>query len=317
MRTLTCFTILVMLLPGGLGAQQAVSESNRVQFRGGHRFIHNGVVESPFVMTYVRNAIGIGVASDLLIGTSVVRATVIDSVPIVGLTGDVLFGGLEFEFQYAVKRWLGVRARFKLDARVGNDLGSLVAVGVNTASVYELGWLFKLASRERFMLSANVDVTNGDVSVLNIRNLIEDVVDSLPPRLVQNIPVLRAYGGLRFAYGVSPLLGVTANLSAGYGESLDRQAQNQASVQGGISTDFDLRPGTGVPLGFLLGYKFETYLGAARKSFAENSRGEFRIEYTARPDLGIGIAFNAERVQIDSEDRYYFYTVRIDLRYFF
>ncbi len=311
MRKLTYLATLVTLLPGGLGAQQAVSESNSVQFRGGHRFIHNSVVPSPFVMTFVRNAVGIGVAPDL-------RPTaVIDSASIVGLTGDVLFAGLEFEYQHAVKRWLGVRARLKLDARIGSEVQSLLAAGVNATAGFELGWLFKLASRERFMLSANVDVSNGTITALSISDLIEDVIAGRPARLVQNIPVLRGYGGLRFAYGVSPLLGITANLSGGYGESIDRQAQNHASVRGGVSTDFDLRPGTGVPLGFLLGYTFETFMGEGSGSFVETSKGTFRIEYTARPDLGIGLGISADRVQIEADGRSYLYTVRIDLRYFF
>jgi len=310
MRKLTYLAVLVMLLPGGLAAQQAVSESNRVQFRGGHRFIHNSVVPSPFVMTFVRNAVGVGVAADLPVGP-----LVNDS--IVGLTGDVVFAGLDFEFQHAVKSWLGVRARLKLDARVGNEVQSLLSAGVNTTVGYELGWLFKLASRERYMLSASVDVRNGTATVLDIRSLIEGVIDGQPPQLVQNIPVLRGYGSLRFAYGISPLLGITANLGAGYGESVNRQARNHASVLGGVSTDFDLRPGTGVPIGFLLGYTFESFVGEETNALVENSKGTFRIEYTARPDLGIGLGISADRVQIESDDRRYLYTVRIDLRYFF
>ena len=228
-----------------------------------------------------------------------------------------MFAALDFEFQHAVKNWLAVRGRIKIDARLGTDVQSLISAGVNATVGYEFGWLIKVVSKERYMLSANVDISNRTITAIILSDMIQDIIDGVPPHLVQNIPALRGHAGLRFAYGVSPLLGITAIAVGGYGESVDRRARNQFSFRGGLSVDFDLRPGTGVPLGFLLGYTFESFPEQGNDFIGATSKAAFRIEYTGRSDLGLGLGFSAEGVETEAFRRTLLYSVRIDLRYFF
>jgi hypothetical protein len=291
---------------------QDVSESLRRQFRGGHRFIHNSVVPSPVIATFVRNSISIGEASDLDI-----PLFELDGEEIVALEGDLLFAGMDFEYQHAVKPWIAARARVRMVARLGNELGSLLSSGVTASTGFELGWLLKLVRSERMMLSASVDVSSNSTTIVDILGFVHDVIDSTEAQLVHHTPSMRGGGGLRFAYGVSALFGITAFASGGYGESIDRRADNEFFWKFGGSVDFDLSAGTGVPIGFVLGGVFDTFPEGGEDIAANVWNGMLRIEYTGRDDLGLGLAFIGERLSTRTLGSFGLSTVLVDLRYFF
>ncbi len=291
---------------------QEVSESLLRQFRGGHRFIHNSVIPSPVIATFVRNSISIGQSSDLD-----VPVLQIGGEPIVGLEGDLLFAGMDFEYQHAVKSWIAARARFRLVARLGTELGSLLSSGVTASTGFELGWLLKVVRSERVMLSASLDVSNNNTTIVDILGFVQDVVDSTEAELIRKTPSVRGGAGLRFAYGVSALFGITAAASGGYGESIDRRADNELFWRFGGSVDFDLREGTGVPIGLVLGGVFDTFPEGGEDIASNVWIGMFRIEYTGRNDLGLGLAFNSEHLGTKDFGSLGLSTILVDLRYFF
>ena len=291
---------------------QERSESLQRQVRGGHRFVHNSIIPSPVVATFVRSSISIG-------GSEELDSAIFDigGEPLVVLTGDLLFAGMDFEYQHAVKSWIAVRARLRMVARLGDEVGSLLSSGVTASTGFELGWLVKLVRTERGMLSATLDVSNNTTTIVDILGFVQDVVDTVPAELVRKTPSVRGGGGLRFAYGVSPLFGITAFASGGYGESIDRRADNEFFWRVGVSVDFDLRSGTGVPIGFMLGGLFDTFPEGGEDIASNVWDGVFRLEYTGRDDLGLGLAFSRERLATESFGSLDISSLAVDLRYFF
>ncbi len=306
---------MVLGLAGALSSPataQDRSESLQRQIRGGHRFIHNSIIPSPVVTTFVRSSISIGESSDLDS-----TAFEIGGEPIVVLAGDLLFAGMDFEYQHAVKSWIAVRARLRMVARLGDELGSLLSSGVTASTGFELGWLFKLVRSERAMLSGSLDVSSNNTTIVDILGFVQDVVDSAEAELVRKTPSVRGGGGVRFAYGVSALFGITAFASGGYGESIDRRADNEFFWRFGTSVDFDLRAGTGVPIGFVLGGVFDTFPEGGEDIASNVWNGVFRIEYTGRDDLGLGLAFTHEELKTETFGTLGISTVAVDMRYFF
>ena len=141
-------TLAGLLLSGGatgLDAQGAEEGADRLRpLLGGHRFIPNSFTRDPFSRTYVRNSLGIGQALDvefvpqLDIGGG-------DTIP--GLSGDLLFAVLDFEYQHAVKDWLAVWGKINMIGRLGTDVGAILAQGATVLTGFELGWLIKLLQK--------------------------------------------------------------------------------------------------------------------------------------------------------------------------
>ena len=81
--------------------------------------------------------------------------------------------------------------------------------------------------------------------------------------------------------------------------------------------DFDLRAGTGVPIGLVFGGVFDTFPEGGEDIASNVWNGMFRIEYTGRNDLGLGLAFNSEHLGTKDFGSLGLSTILVDLRYFF
>ena len=204
-----------------------------------------------------------------------------------------------------------------MSARLGDEVGSLLSSGVTASTGFELGWVVKLARSERAMLSASLDVSSNNTTIIDVLGFVEDVVDGVPAELVRKTPSVRGGGGLRFAYGVSPLFGFTAFASGGYGESIDRRAENEVFWRFGGSADFDLNPKTAVPVGIVLGGLFDTFPEGGEDLSSNVWVGMVRLEYTGREDLGMGLVLTNERLNSKSLGTLGVSSVAVDLRYFF
>ncbi len=97
-------SLFALLWSGSVVAQdQAGGQRPAV---GSHSFTETVDVPSPFVRSFIRNRIGAGMAFDFEI-----PPIEIGGEPIAGLKGDLLFAILDFEYQYAIKDWIAIRAR--------------------------------------------------------------------------------------------------------------------------------------------------------------------------------------------------------------
>jgi hypothetical protein len=245
-------------------------------------------VPGPFIQTYIRNALGYAQSVELT-----APAITIGGETVGGLKGDLLFAALEFEYQHAVKEWLAVDVQVQALSRLGTETQSLLFQGVTAAAGYKLGWLFRLWRNDRMMLSGTANVMNNSFTTINLAQYIENIIAAggLTPenKLVNATPSLRGGGGLRWAYGVSQLVGLTLSVEGSYGESMTLRAGNQWYLDLGGAASLDLNAKHGIPLGFVIGFRQASVaeLGGDLDDKARN--GILRISYTGEKEFSVGL----------------------------
>ncbi len=288
------------------------AESRRPRLAG-HAFTPNDLVPDPFIKTFIRNSVGVGSAVDV-----VVPVAVIDGDTLIGFEGDVMFALLEFEYQHAVRDWMAARGRLTVQGRLGTNVGALLASGITAAAGFEFGWLVRLFETDRTLLSADVKLANNSFTFINLSDFVRDITQGQPPQLVRNTPSIRGGGGLRFAWGVSPLFGLTAAAATGYGESVERNSEDQWYYEVGTTLDFDLLAVSAVPLGVVLGYKHDSFPEEGDDVTDDVDQGLVRVAYNGRSNFVVALDFTGERFRSKNLNQIVnFRSIAINLRYYF
>jgi len=280
---------------------------------GGHAFMPNNFVRDPFIKTFVRNSIGIGKAVDVKI-----PLVEIGGDTILGLQGDIMYATLDFEYQQAIRPWLAARGEFNVLGRLGTNVGSLLASGLTAATGFEVGWLIRLFHSEKTQLTGTLELASNNFTAVNVSRFVEDVINGRPASLVRTTPSMRGGGGIRFAWGVSSFIGVTALAETGYGESVDRSATDEWQATTGATVDFDFLAISSVPIGVLLGGRYNRLPDSGEDTENDIFGGLIRIAYNGRSDFIIGLDIGFERAESRALDQTLnIGSVGINLRYYF
>ena len=266
----------------------------------GHRFVSTDLVPDAFVRTYVRNSLGYTMTSEFDY-----PAIVVGGDTLVALDGSLAYALLGMEYQHAIRDWIAVRVGLGLRTRLGTQMSSLVSEGVNVTSGIELGWLVRLHEGSRSSLAGSLDVTRQTLTLIDLRQFTEDVIDGDPdPSLIDNVPTVRYTGGLRFAYALSRTFGVTLLAEGSYGESPRRDEVDSWENGFGASVDLDGVAAWDVPIGLVLAYR-QTSLPVLTTSDNGNVRQTLlRIAYTGESDFLIAVditgVLDRENLEADS-----------------
>jgi hypothetical protein len=251
---------------------------------GGHTFLSNDFVPDPFVRSFVRQSLGVAQALDLQFPLGIVGD---DTLTI--LEGDLSFAVLDLEYQHAVKDWLAARGRVNLRTRLGTDGTALLSEGVQVSTGFEFGWLLRLVQTDRVVLSASADVSRSSFTVVDFRQFLEDVIaQAEDPQLADQVPMVRGTGGLRFAWGASPLFGLTALVEVGYGDAARRDREGNVIYTLGTVLDFDFGAVSPVPIGVGLGYRQSSVVQQVDAE-SDTRSAVVRLAYTGRPDFVIAL----------------------------
>ena len=194
--SLALLIITLLLSSAPLLAQTA--DQIKIPRLAGHTFVPNPFAPDPFVKTYVRNTVGIGMVPDL-----VTPVFVIGDSTVVGLQGDLINAILEFEYQQAIQDWVAFRAQVRVVGRLGTGVQSLLAQGITANTGFEIGWLFKLAQGRRTMLSGTLNLWNNSTTVVNLLDWAEGLVDGVQVPLTRTVPSTRG-GGLKHPRPIRP-----------------------------------------------------------------------------------------------------------------
>ncbi len=290
------FVLAVFFLSALAWAEPARAQDQAASgrpFLGGHSFTESVDVASPFVRTFIRNRLGAGKYTGLK-----TRTIEIDGKPIGGLQGSLIAAILDFEYQYAIKPWLAVRARLVASGRLGSDTIALLSEGVTMATGFEFGWVIRLHERERTALALELGVDDRSFTGVNIRRFVEDIVAGVPASLVRKTPTARGNVGLRYAWAASPLLGVMARGLTGYGESVERNAGDVWFWSVATALDFDLRKVIPAPLGVAVGYSYDSFPEFG-DDIAEGVRAAFiRFSYLGREDFLMSLDVSHDRIPV-------------------
>jgi hypothetical protein len=281
-----------------------------------HRFTTTSAVRGPFILTYFRNSLAVGMAPG-----SEFPLTVIDGKEIAFETGDVVFTTLVLEYQQAVKDWMGFWVNFGLAGRLGTETASLLSQGVTVVSGFRLGWLLRVMQTDNMALSGTVQVDNDSYSAVDLVGFVAGIIDdglTEDDKLVYDSSLMIAKTGLSYAWAISRTTGLTASGTVGYGESPDRTAGSAWYFDVGAAVDFDLRREIPVPIGVAVGVR-STSVPESDLSLGNSVTTIVgRVDYIGRHDLNIGLEFSSQWQDIRGSDRLLRYTnAGMDFRYYF
>ncbi|MCD4735499.1 MAG: hypothetical protein K8R53_05615 [Bacteroidales bacterium] len=299
MSKLIYIVLILILCSESSPGQSDLISSKKVPALNGHSFPSFSYIRSSFINTSLVADIGFGTTSRLKIpGIS------IGDYEIFSFSGRILFLNVGVQYQQRFTPWLAFNASFRLAGRVGTNMSTILADGVNTISGGEIGWLFRILHKQRFNLSGSLNVRNMVGSFINVKQYFEEVINNNPfPSLTKKVPAMSIGGGLQGAYAFSPVFGIQFFSEYAYGESFERQ-KTKGFFASGIVGDVDFLPNHKVPIGLALGYTATSAPEIVLSDGGFSNVFMFKIGYTGSEEFELGlqyIYFNTRLLSVDKK----------------
>jgi len=259
---------------------------------GGHYFTPTNEIRMPFILTHVKTSLGVGGMSDLKY-----PSLEIGEKEYFYMQGDVFVAILNFEYQHAVKHWLAVFAKFGISGRLGSSLATLTKQGINYATTFDVGWLIKVYRNQKFVLATSFEVTNGNYSIINLQQFINDVVDGVDdPSLNRSNNSVFGLAGLKAAYGFNEFIGLNAVFDVGYGETIQRELDNEFFTFSALNVDMNFYKLINTPISLSFGYLHSTYPRSNNSESFSSNVFITQLNYIGRTDfvLSLDMVFSRE-----------------------
>ncbi|HSA58010.1 MAG TPA: hypothetical protein VLE53_20015 [Gemmatimonadaceae bacterium] len=278
-----------------LAAQQACGRC-----LNGHRFLPSSVVGTPFADTYFTNSTGAGLALDLTIPVRNVEG---EEVGTIG--GDIGFLLLDFEYQKAVARWLALRGKFGVVARLGTSTEAIVASGASAVYGGSLGATVPLWRASNFFVSFVADVRRNTQYIVDPFTFAQRIADSgyteeAKELLLRDEASTHWSAGLRGAWAVQSWVGLNLQIESG---EIDTPLVGMESLsQIGAQVGFDFTRIWRVPLGLSLGYRENAGNGRTGEFSGSYRITELGLFYTGHPAFSIGGDLFWSRIAVNAVD---------------
>lgn len=306
-------TILILIISSSSMVNAQNEQNNNLPNLNNHFFIPNSNTLSPFIKSHFAMNLGIAGSNDF---ENIILD--IDGDPIIGLKGSLIFADLNFDYQQKIKDWIAFYLNVGVTARIGTELQSMLATGVNTVTAFKMGWLVNIAEGKRSMLSGSLQINNYSANFISIGDFIDDVINGVAnPSISKRVPILNGGIGLRYAHGINELFGFQGFGGIAYGESYERGSLDITYTLGGLF-DMNLATKTNTPLGFALFYNIYALpdLVQVKNNFSTNSG--LKISYSGAPHFNLGLEISKLRVPIPNvEEKINSTSVTISSKYFF
>jgi len=265
---------------------------------GGHYFTPVTHSKLPFIDTYFYTLTGVGQTANLIH-----KIDMIEGLDFRGLKGELTFIDLGFAYQQNVRDWLAAYITIDFSARIGTEMQSILAQGINTTSGFKVGWHIKLVQKEKTALSTFIELYNNQGNIISVLGFAKDIINGNPnPSLSQTIPVLSGASGLRFAYGVNDLFGFKASTDLIYGESFERGI-NEFSISASGGIDLDFNPRFNIPLGIVFNYTFSTMPSLVFTSDKPAQLIHGKIAFTRAKDFNLGVEYTHQKIPLRNQDK--------------
>lgn len=261
----------------------------------GHSFLTTSYLRSSFIITNLKTDLGFGLTSKLNI-----PGIMIGDLEILGFEGSILFVDINVEYQQRVTDWLAFYATFKMAGRLGTDMSTILADGVNTLVGGDIGWLIRIKETQKFNFSGTIFVNNITGSFINVSDYFQEVIDGVPyPSVIKKVPALSLGMGFRGAYAFNPTFGLQFQAGVAYGESLER-GNSRAYFSGGILGDMDFNPKHNVPIGIAIGYSNSSAPEIVMNNGGVANLFTGKVGYTGSDEFELGVQFTYYNVEIKS-----------------
>ncbi|WP_152287101.1 hypothetical protein [Flavicella marina] len=268
---------------------------NRIPMLNGHRFATTTQLKSPFIATSLSTDVGFGSTSLITI-----PGVEIGDRELFRFQGKIFYVDFNAQYQQKFNSWLSLFLSVKLAGRLGSDMSTIVADGINSVSGGDIGWLIKLKETEKFILSGSIKATALTGNFINVAEYLQDVIEGEPyPTLSKKVPSTSVGIGLRAAYAFNPSYGLQANFHISQGESLQRGTIDNY-VTMGILGDVNLNIKYEVPISLALGYSLTSTPEVSMDNRGYSSLYTGKIDYTGSNDYELGLQFTFYDVQLKS-----------------
>ena len=181
---------------------------------GKHLFSPLAGQSLPMVRTFTTANLGGGVSSGVKIPVVVVGGR-----PVNANVGSLAVLMAHARHEQAIKPWMSFYAEFGITGRLGTNVTSLLAQGINTAIGFDIGWKVRILEDDEWSVVTGLSLK--DASFVNIDAIgwAESIIDSgfvgsdVP--LLDTKPALRATWTSGAAHSFNEMFGVYAGLAVG------------------------------------------------------------------------------------------------------
>jgi len=318
MRKLIYLLIILTVYSGTVVAQVSdsspgSSSDRKCQVLNGHRFPSTSYMRSPFISTSLQTDVGFGATSVLTL-----PGIPVGDYEILSFTGQIVYVNLGVQYVQRFTPWLAMFISAKMAGRLGSDMSTMLADGVNALGGGDIGWLVRMIETRKFMLSGAFKLTNVRGNFINIPEYFEELINNEPyPSVIKQVPSLTAGVGLHSAYAFNPTYGLQFSLGYQYGETLER-GKSQGYFAGSIVGDIDFNPKQEVPVGLALGYALTTSPAIVMSDGGAANLFLFKVDYTGSDDYELGLQFNTYSTFLKSiDDNAFVNKVMLSFKFYF
>jgi hypothetical protein len=314
---LAAAVLVALTLGTGIDSVRADEPRSRDERElAGHYFMPSGRILDPFVTTHARFRTAGGLATGF---QAIYNVPGVDTTK--NTSGDIGFFGLDFEYQQNL--WERASARLSLEgnARVGVDNTSVLASGLSSAYGYELEGKYRLLRRATTLLTVHALLSHKNLFALAPLRFLEGVIkDGYDENdsIVAEGHLNRLLFGPGAAWAPKPWLGITGHGLVGPADPFDSSTGDKVAFRGAITGDVDAKQLGWWPIGFMLGYDFDSFPEADNDVVEGIHSFTFGAAYTGREDFSIGLEItNSEIKQKDLPDEFGSVMFSINSRYYF
>ena len=257
--------------------------------------------------------VGFGSTPTLKIGT-----IELDSIQLFEFEGQVVFVDVSVRYQQRFTPRLTLYLQGNMAGRLGTDMSTILADGINTITGFEIGWLIRFYQSEKLNLSANVHTANANANFINVSRYFEDFINGVEnPSLTQKIPAMAVDLGINGGWAINPIWGLQFFGDAVFGESFER-GRNQIYYNTGIQGEVDFNPNHRVPIGLAIGYVATNNPESISSESGFSSIFIGKIGYSGSSEFELGLQFSYFDVSLRSvEQKVYVSKTTLILKFFF
>ena len=193
---------------------------------------------------------------------------------------------------------------FKLAGRLGTDISTIMADGVNTLSGGDIGWIIRIHHTKKLNLSTTVNVQNITGNFINVADYFEELINNNPDASITKLIPAMALGiGLRGAYAFNPTYGLQFQANFNYGESFQREKNSKGFVSAGVFGDMDFLPKYNTAVGLALGYGLTNAQEIVMSDGGLSHLISARVGYTGSDDFELGLQYTYFNARLQSVDQ--------------
>jgi hypothetical protein len=314
MKRATFIFILIYLIHFPVIAQlENPLKERKVPTLNGHMFPTSSHLNSSFINTSLQANLGFGNTSKLK-----VPGIFIGDYEILSFEGRITFFNTDIQYQQRFTPWLALYLSFRISGRLGSDISTIMADGINTLSGGDIGWLIRITHNKKFNLSGNIGVQNLSGNFINVTKYFEDLIDNKPnPSVTEKIPILIVGAGIRGAYAFNETYGLQFQGDVNYGESFQRE-KSKAFYSGGLMGDIDFLPKYNTAIGLALGYALTSAPEIVMQDGGLSHIITGRVGYTGSDEFELGVQYSYYNVRLKSvEDKPFIGKILLTLKFYF